>query len=78
VTPAAKIPRWIFAALLALGVLGHGALRSVPPLQANVGLANLGRGVFQAGAPRPPAVLPLRANSVRFAIIGDSGTGDSF
>ena len=75
-TPTAKIRRWVFPTLLALVALGHGALRSVPSLQPSLGLANL--AVFQAGMQQPPAGLPLRANAVRFAIIGDSGTGDSF
>jgi hypothetical protein len=70
-TPTAKIRRWVFSTILALVALGQCALRSVPAPSANL-------AAFEAGAQQPPAALPLKPNSVRFAIIGDSGTGDSF
>jgi hypothetical protein len=68
---AARIRRRILVALWALAATGLwlqcGILGPPSPLSA-----------LQAGPQPPITALPLKPNSVRFAIIGDSGTGDSF
>jgi predicted MPP superfamily phosphohydrolase len=70
-TATAQIRRWILPTLLALAALGLGASRTLP--RAWAGLA-----AFRAGAQQAPAAFPLKPDSVRFAVIGDSGTGDSY
>lgn len=64
-----KNRRWILLAFLAVAALGYGMWRGVPsPFAA--------RTEFPANPP-PVVAFPLKPNSVRFAVIGDSGTGES-
>jgi len=67
----AKIRHGVLLALLAWVWLTPGTssrvLTAIAPLPA-----------VQASAPQSPVGLPLKPDSVRFAIIGDSGSGDSF
>jgi 3',5'-cyclic AMP phosphodiesterase CpdA len=69
-TATVQIRRWILPTLLALAALGPGASRTLPGARA--GLAAL------EGDAQAPAAIPLKPDSVRFAVIGDSGTGDSY
>jgi hypothetical protein len=70
-TVNAKTRHGVLLTLLALVLLSLGTPSSVPcarrPLVAS-----------QAGASQPVVALPLKSDSVRFAIIGDSGSGNSF
>jgi hypothetical protein len=66
----ARIRRGVFLALWALAVLGLGTPSSVLDPLAHL-------NALPADT-QPLAAFPLKPNSVRFAIIGDSGTGDSF
>jgi len=62
-----KVRPWVFPALLAAVALGLGMWRRMPSPLAE----------FPAIPQQPPAALPLMPGSVRFAVIGDSGTGNS-
>jgi predicted MPP superfamily phosphohydrolase len=67
----AQLQHWVCLALLALAAWSLGTSSSgpspTPPLTW-----------LEAGGPQAPVPPPLRPGSVRFVIIGDSGTGDSF
>lgn len=69
--PNTKIHCWAFLTIFALAALRQCTLPRTP-----FPLANL--AAFEADAQQPTQALPLKPNSVRFAIIGDSGSGDSF
>ena len=62
-----KLRPWVFLALLGVVALGPVIWRRMPGTCAEL-----------PPNPQQPAVLPLKPDSVRFAVIGDSGTGDSF
>ena len=70
--PPAKILRWAFPTVLTLMALYQYPLRRMPASLENLVAFDAG------GTQKPTQALPLRPNSVRFAIIGDSGSGDSF
>ena len=58
-----RIRLWAFLTLLGLVTLGQSWSRSL---------------TIHDGAAKPAAALPLKPGSVRFAVIGDSGSGDSY
>jgi hypothetical protein len=62
-----KVRSWVFLALLAVAALGLGMWRRMPSPFAE----------FPANPQEPPVALPMKPDSVRFAVIGDSGTGGS-
>lgn len=65
-----RIQDWILLATLILTALSPSASCSLPnPFAPQA---------ESPGGPQPPITFPLKSNSVRFAVIGDSGTGDSF
>jgi predicted MPP superfamily phosphohydrolase len=68
-TATAQIRRWILLTFFALAALGTGAPESM--LRTWTGLAPI------EGSAQAPTPLPLKPGSVRFAVIGDSGTGKS-
>ena len=67
----AKIYCWVFLTILALVALRQWSIPRTPAPLVNLAALN-------AGAQQSPETFPLKPNSVRFAIIGDSGSGDSF
>src|SRR5579862_4285591 len=70
-TIKARSRQWALLALLALLALNSGWSRWLPHF---LGAPNAAKDQTSA----PPLAFPLKPNSVRFAVIGDSGTGDSF
>ncbi len=64
-----KNRRWLFLTLLAVAALGYGMRRGMRSPFAT-------RTEFPANPP-PVVAFPLKPDSVRFAVIGDSGTGES-
>src|SRR6187402_2421639 len=75
VTTWATAWRSCLAALLA-GVLASACGDAPAPAPPADRPATIGSAVALAAPPREALRLPLEANSVRFAVIGDSGRGD--
>jgi len=67
--------RWRVSASLA-GVLSAVACAGLPPAFPNTGQIVTAPGQVNAGAPTLRSALPNTKDSVKFLVIGDSGTGD--